>query len=132
MNSFGKILKHIISEYKGSPIIGGEYKYEDIKRDVAGSIQLARKNIEESKKDIMRWKFLLKENKFPKHLLPHTKNIVKTAISLLKLQSIIKNTIINKYDATPKVIADLLKNNYKNLPHEIINKHKEFVNMFNK
>ena len=95
------VIKHIIAEAAGKPILADEYSYSDVREDLAPVIKVMRKKIDEAKRYIATLKSQVLRNKGQENWNNLAREIRLKSRELFQLRNNVKQVMDSTYGETP-------------------------------
>ena len=98
------VIKQILAEAAGNPILTDEYSYSDVREELAPVIKVMRKKIDEAKRYISTLKSQVLRNKGQENWSNLSREIRLKARELFQLRNDVKKVMLATYNETPFVV----------------------------
>ena len=95
------VIKQIIAEAAGNPIMADEYTYADVREDLAPVIKVMRKKIDEARRSVATLKSQALRNKGQENWNSLAREIRHKARELFQLRNNVKQVMDSTYGETP-------------------------------
>ena len=95
------VIKQILAEAAGNPILAGEYSYSDVREDLAPVIKVMRKKIDEARRSISTLKSQVLRNKGQEYWNNIVREIRMKSRELFQLRNDVKHVMDSTYGETP-------------------------------
>lgn len=98
------VIKHIIAEAKGKPILADEYSYRDVKENLSPIIKMLRKELDDAKRSVSILKSQMLRNQGQENWVNHARKINKLATHFFQIRNDIKHIVDEVYGETPMTV----------------------------
>ena len=95
------VIKQILAEATGNPILTDEYSYSDVREELAPVIKVMRKTIDEARRSVATLKSQVLRNKGQENWSSLAREIRVKARELFQLRNKVKQVMDSTYDETP-------------------------------
>lgn len=95
------VIKQIIAEAAGNPILADEYSYSDVREELAPVIKVMRKKIDEARRSIATLKSQVLRNKGQEYWNNIAREIRMKSRELFQLRNDVKHVMDSTYGETP-------------------------------
>ena len=95
------VIKQIIAEAAGNPILAGEYSYSDVREQLAPVIKVMRKKIDEARRSIATLKSQVLRNTGKEYWNNIAREIRMKSRELFQLRNDVKQVMDSTYGETP-------------------------------
>lgn len=98
------VIKHIIAEAKGNPILADEYSYKDVKENLSPIIKMLRKELDDAKRTVAILKSQMLKNQGQEYWVNHARKINQLATRFFQIRNDIKHIVDEVYGETPMTV----------------------------
>ena len=95
------VIKQILAEAAGNPILADEYSYSDVREELAPVIKVMRKKIDEARRSVATLKSQVLRNKGQENWNSLAREIRLKARELFQLRNNVKQVMDSTYGETP-------------------------------